>query len=223
VFVNSRMPLFQAALLLVTISACGRPRGAPPTSEGPDPSQAIRAFRAFALAPARLPPPSVTLEPVSVAGDTLAGTAQVVRVEDEPWNTWPGRELRLFNHRWAWVVDVSVDGPEGLVWRPQSTRLELNDADTVLPVAPTADDVLGDLLFWALEQERHALGDDLVARTRGAGPFRGHYLDQAASGRWEGVLAFPLGDHHDKHVVAARLTIAFDTPSGREELVWVFP
>jgi len=211
------------AIALATMS-CSRARVLPPAEPTAEPSEAIRAFRDFALAPARLPPPSVTMERVSVDGAGVRGTARVVRAEEEGWNAWPGRELRLFNHRWAWVVEVSVDGPEGMAWRPQGSRLELNDERTVLLPAPSADDVLGDLLFWALEQERHALGEDLAARTRGAGPFRARYLTQRSeAGRWEGVLAFPLGEHYDRHVVAARLTLAFDLPSGTEELVWVFP
>jgi len=223
-FCSSRLEsrLLTCALLLA-IAGCGRPSGPPPREASPDPSAAIDAFRRFALEPARLPPPSVTSEAVQASSGSVSGTARVVRAEDEGWNHWPGPDHRLFNHRWAWLVEMSVHGPTDLVWVPEHTRLELNDAGRVVPPAPTADDVLGDLLFWALAQERHALGDDLVARTRGAGAFRGRYLTEREPGRWEGLVAFPLGEHYDLHVVAARLTASFAHGDEVEELVWVFP
>ncbi len=215
--------LFLVGTLVWAIAPCGcvGRRVGPPEPPTEDLTLALERFRAFSLAPARLPPPSVDPGWQAMTVDGISARARLVTPEEGGWNTWPGDELRLFNDRWAWLAEVEVEGPKGLLWDPSRTVLELNDDRHALTAAARADDLLGDLLFWALQQERTALGDDLVARTRAAGGFREAYLGPTEQGLG-GIIAFPAGEHDGLHVVAARLTLGVVVDGARRELVWVF-
>jgi len=184
----------------------------------------MERFRSFALEPARLPPPSV--EPEAAAADAgLVGAATLRRPEDEAWNLGPDGAPVLFNDRWVWLVELELTSEEGkpISWVSDDTTLELNDPDTVLRAATTPDDVLGDLLFWALQQERAGVPGDLVARTRTAGGFRSRYLHRTGSdGHLEGLVAFPAAELDGLHVVAARLKVPVVHDGTTTTLVWVF-
>ena len=217
----TRILLASAAVLV--LGGCHRP-GVPLSSGTREAtSEGVAAFRAFALEPARLPPPS--LEPVSEATEgALWGRAEVLRPEEAPWNRGP-RGPVLFNDRWVWLVHLHVASSEGkpISWVADRTTLELNDPDTVLPAAPSPGDVLADLLFWALQEERAGLPGDLVARTRAAGGFRAAYLPRTGSdGVLDGVIAFPAAEAEGTHVVAARLRVPIVHDGSTRRMEWVF-
>ena len=198
-------------------AGCGARRVPAPPPESGAVAGAMERFRTFALAPARVPPPSLDGGWVGAAG----ARARLVRPEEAGWNAWADAEMRLFNDRWAWVAEVAIDAP-GARWVAAGTTLELNDTTTVLRAASIADEVLGDLLFWAIEQQRHGLGEDLAARTRAAGAFRAAYLRADERGL-RGLIAFPAADHDGLHVVAARLTVRTVDGFGIERnWTWVF-
>jgi hypothetical protein len=157
----------------------------------------------------------------AVVGE-VRGIARWIRAEEASWNAWPGRRMRLFNHRWAWVVHLDLEGPGTLAWQPSATTLELNDPSQRLTAAALPDEVLSDLVFWALQQERAASGDDLVSRLRAAGPFRAAYLPAAGERHLAGVIAFPAAEHAEQHVVAARLTVAVELDGEPMQMEFVF-
>jgi len=204
------------------LAGCQPRIGPPPTALDPRAAEAMERFVAFSLDPARLPPPSLDPE-VELEVDGVSARARLVRAEEASWNSWPGPRMRLFNHRWAWVVALRLEGEGAIGWVPEGTTLELNDPDTVLSPATHPDEVLSDLLFWALQQERADLGDELAARLRAAGPFRAAYLPSTGEDVLEGLLAFPAGDAAELHVVAARLTVGVEVEGEPSELVFVFP
>ncbi len=166
------------------------------------------------------------MEPsATAAAQGLTGRAEVVRVEEASWNLGPDGAPVLFNDRWVWLVQVDIASGEGMPisWVAQQATLELNDAETVLHAAPLPDDVLGDLLFWALQEERAGVPGDLVARTRAAGGFRSRYLPRTNSdGILSGLVAFPAADVEGLHVVAARLKIPVVHDGATVPMVWVF-
>lgn len=216
-FVEGRLA---KGMIVLTISGCASRVPAPPPPLAAEAEDAMDRFVAFALEPARLPPPSIADDPVRAASGPVVGEAHLVRAEEADWNSWPGEELRLFNHRWAWVIEVSIEGPGVLEWLPDDTTLELNEPDLRLAAAPHADDVLGDLLFWALQSERADRGESLTTRLRAAGPFRGAYLPLRGDGALAGVVAFPAAETSDLHVVAARLTVPVRAAGRVHELVF---
>lgn len=182
----------------------------------------IALFQRERLEPARIPPPSVApAEPLEVDG--ISATARLLRPEEAEWNRWTSKGSRLFNNRAAMLFEIRIEGPAPVRWRPEGTRLELNDQRTILTPAPSGEVMLGELLFYAYLEEQWAIEGDLVDRTRGAGPFRAAYLPAITEeGPLVGVLAFPLGESYDVHVVAMRLTLAVATAKGTRDLVWLF-
>jgi len=223
--VSSTFP-FQACLVALALvgAACRRP-GSPPSSGAREVTQeGSDRFRAFALEPARRPPPS--LDPLATASARgLTGQAEVVHVEQASWNLGPDGAPVLFNDRWVWLLQVDIASSEGkpISWVAQQATLELNDPETVLHAAPLPDDILGDLLFWALQEERAGVPGDLVARTRAAGGFRTRYLSRtSSSGVLSGLVAFPAADVEGLHVVAARLNIPVVHDGATVPMVWVF-
>ncbi|MEQ1566995.1 MAG: hypothetical protein ABMA64_15235 [Myxococcota bacterium] len=214
----------QISMLSWGSTLCGCPRGPdlPAPAEREEAIARIAAYRTFALAPARTPPPSLDVERVEISDGSVRATLWVVRPEAAGWNTWTDGGPRLFNNRGALLFELDVRGPGPLGWLPEGAVLEINDGRTVLGAASSAEVLLGDLLFHALLEERWAIDGDLVARTRGAGPFRGAYLPPVADGPLRGVVAFPLPPGEtDLHVVALRLTLPVVAADGDHELVWV--
>lgn len=209
-----------SAVIALVIAGCGGRAPRPPQALPDEAAHAMDQFVAFALEPARLPPPSIDAAPVRATAGPVVGEARLVRAEDASWNSWPGEELRLFNHRWAWVVEVDIDGPGHLEWLPRDTTLELNEPELRLAAAAHADDVLGDLLFWALQAERSDRGESLTTRLRAAGPFRGAYLPRHGVDGLQGLVAFPAAETADLHVVAARLTVPVRAAGKVHELVF---
>jgi hypothetical protein len=213
-------------MLAVPVSGGACRRSGPSSSLGAREvtQEGLERFRAFALEPARRPPPSLELVAPG-EGPGLVGDAQVVQAEAASWNQGPDGSPVLFNDRWLWLVWVEVSSTEGkpISWVADQTTLELNDPDTVLRAAPLPDDVLGDLLFWALQEERAGLAGDLVARTRTAGGFRSRYLPRTGrDGTLRGLVAFPAADVDGLHVVAARLSMPIVHDGARVPMVWVF-
>ena len=193
----------------------------------------IASFVDFALRPGQVAPPTIRFEEKSREAGPVTVTVRPLRPEDAVWNQWRDGTPRLFNNRMAQAFDVEIVGPAPLIWLPNATQLELNDESVVLFAAPTADIVLGELLYWALQQERWVLDGDLVARTRAAGPFRTAYMDLSSfeDGVLGGVIAFPtLYDDVSgqpasaamMHVVALRLTVAVQSAEGIHDVVFVY-
>jgi hypothetical protein len=213
--------MFDVLLIALTL-ACPRP-GPPRSSvDRGEVVSALATFRDAALAPARIPPPSVSAAPAARDGGVV-GEAHHIRAEEADWNRWSDGDARLFNNRAALVFRVRIEATGPLSWIPDGAVLELNDDRTALAAAPSAEVLLTDLLFHAYVEEQWAVEGDLVARTRAAGPFRAAYLPAVAEdGVLEGIVAFPLAEARALHVVAMRLTIPVRTAGGRRELVWIF-
>ena len=186
--------------------------------------EAKSRFESFALDPARQPPPSIDLAWQAPQAGAVTARARLLLPEEAAWNQAPDGSPLLFNDRWVWLAEVELDAGPSATWVADETTLELNDPEMVLSAAAIADDVLGDLIFWALQEERAGLGEGLVARTRAAGGFREAYLPRrvAAGEPLTGLVAFPAVDADGLHVVAARLTLAVDVEGRREQVVWVF-
>lgn len=218
------LPLLACGLLF---AGCPR-RGAPLAAGERDAAQErISAYRAYALEPARIPPPTVSRTEREVHDGPIVGHARIVRPEEADWNQWVDGGPRLFNNRVALLFQLEIGGPGPISWNPDDTRLEVNDERMVLPVAPSAEILLAELLFHAYLEEQWALDGDLVNRTRGAGPFRSTYLPSIdLDDDLDGVIAFPLavGETllYDLHVVALRLTVPIVAEDGTHDLVWVF-
>ncbi len=186
-------------------------------------SEQLESFRDYWLEPARVPPPTVDFEFQEIAGPgDVVARARPVRAEEASWNQWPGSEARLFNNRAVYLFQVEVLGESGIVWLPDSSSLEANTPDTVLPVVRNPDEVLAPLLVAALQQERWVLEGDLVDRTRAAGPFRAAYMPTARQEHLlSGLVAFFKVDP-EQHVVAMRLTLGVEVGGTAQDLVWVF-
>jgi hypothetical protein len=190
----------------------------------------IESFSAFALQPATLAPPSIAFEELTAQAGSVVVRARPLLPEEQHWNRWSDGSARLFNNRMAHLYSVEVEGPGPLLWDPDATTLELNDGSRVLVASPTADPVIGDLLYRALQQEKWALDGDLTERTRGAGPFRSAYLPRSGRERIAGVVAFPvaaesmeeLAELSTLHVVAVRLTVSVADQTGLQRAVMVF-
>lgn len=190
----------------------------------------LRAFVAFTLAPAAVAPPSVAWDDREVASGPLRARVTPVRPEDAAWNRWSDGSSRLFNNRVAQLFLVRIEGPGPMAWRPRESMLELDGPALRLAAVGGADELLGELTFWALMQERWLLDGDLAARTRAAGPFRDAYLPRTdEAGVLEGLVAFELMDPThpervvaDEHIVGMRLTLAVETNERVERLVWLF-
>lgn len=182
---------------------------------------AITRFREIALEPAGLAPLGVASGPIEARGDGLVGVASLARPEAAPWNRWgpDGRPL-LFNDRAALLVDVRIEAEGPIAWDPDRTRLEVNRPDQVVAPAPSAEHLLADLAWHALEQERWLLDGDLVQRTRYAGGFRDVFV-RADGAVLHGVIPFALPDP-EVHVAALRLTVGVTVGGVPAELVWVF-
>ncbi len=180
------------------------------------------AFERSWLEPARIPPPTVTLEEKEAADGAVVVRVNPLRPEDAAWNTWPGSTLRLFNNRAALLFEVTVEADGPVRWIPEATGLELNEVGNPLRPAQTADELLVPVLRAALLQEGYGLEGDYVERTRAAGPFRSAYLGlDAAPAPMHGVIGFPLADP-DKHVVALRVTIALQGPDGAHAVPFLY-
>ena len=220
-------------LLACNLWSCARARvGIVGADEQATVGADVAAFVHYALEPAGIAPPTVSWEDREVVADGLVARLVPIRAEDAAWNRWPDGTARLFNNRVAHLFYVRVEGEGPLGWRPRGSTLELNDPDNRLVAAASAEDLLGELTFWAVMQERWLLDGDLAARTRASGPFRSSYLPLRVDGDvLEGIVAFPVqvvGDPGrsqvlaDLHVVALRLTLQIDTPGGVVPLVWTF-
>jgi hypothetical protein len=208
-------------LLMAVLLACPRPSPPRAVADRAEVEAALRAFHDVGLSPARIPPPSVSAATATRSGD-VAGEARQVRPEDAGWNAWSDGP-RLFNNSAALIFHLRIEADGPVLWAPEGAELALNDDRTVLGAAPSAEVLLTDLLFHAYLEEQWAVEGDLVARTRGAGPFRAAYLPPVAEdGVLEGLLAFPLADAQSMHIVAMRLTVPVRTDDGRTTLVWVF-
>lgn len=225
--VTRGLAFLSAAFLL----GCPRLAAPPSSADRTRVVERIAAYRADMLDNARIPPPSVDPGPRSSSDGAVSGTAAPLRPEDAPWNQWIDGGPRLFNNRAALLFDVAFTGPGPLAWDASAARLEVNDERTVIAAAPSAEVLLGELLFNAYLEEQWGVDGDLLNRTRGAGPFRAAYLpDVGEADALTGVIAFPLSasndpsstDRSEIHVVAMRLTVPITAADGPHELVWVF-
>jgi hypothetical protein len=183
----------------------------------------LAAFRQQTLAPAHVPPPSLSQTSQQVSDGSVQGQARLLRPEEAAWNRWVDGEMRLFNNRAALLFEITLQGPGPLGWDPESARLEINDESTVLLAAGSAEVLLAELLFHAYLEQQWGFDGDLVNRTRAAGAFRMAYAPTLApDDTLSGVIAFPLLDLPAMpHVVALRLTLTITAEDGVHVLVWV--
>ena len=213
------------AMFLVCAGATlvGCPGRKPPIvqySEQESARGAIEQFRNWTLDPARLPPPSVQVGPLRNQGEGLSGTAMLLRPEDAGWNQWgPDALPLLFNNRVALLFELQVPIEGEVRWIPEASWLEVNTPDARVPAVPSAEHLLADLSWHALQQERWLLEGDLVQRTRNAGGFREAFVQDGEG--LSGVVAFALPDP-DVHIGALRLTVMVQVDGAPHELVWVF-
>lgn len=180
--------------------------------------QDLEQFVDYWLRPARVAPPSIDPAPRTQTVGDLEVTVTPFQVEQAAWNQWRGEGARLVNNRVAHWFSVRATSDGDLLWVPEDTKLLVNDPEHATRPLPTPDDVILPLLRAALEQQRWGLPGDLVQRTRAAGPFRTAYLSSAGlGGDISGAVAFPRDDA-TPHVVAYRLTLAFER-EGRRQIV----
>ncbi|MEZ4321165.1 MAG: hypothetical protein R3F61_27040 [Myxococcota bacterium] len=226
--------MYSSILLVSGIAACG-PRTASVVESGArqETEVILERFRSYRLEPAGIAPPTLGTPSALTSRDSVTGSVELVRAEDAEWNQWPGSTSRLFNNRMAYLFQVEITSSEPVRWLPERTRLELNEEGNVFHAAPSQEVLLEDLLFWAYHQERSVLDGDLALRARAAGPLREAYLQTAPDTLLSGLVAFPLVttpdnekyyrhvDPADYHVVSMRLTLALQTATGVEQLVWM--
>lgn len=210
------------APFLLALFACPRPPIAARNDDRTLVADEIALFRTRTLEPAKIPPPSIGILQRDLVDGSLVARASFERPEEESWNRWTAGGLRLFNNRSALLFRVEISGPGPLSWDPSATTLEVNDERTILPAAPTAEVLLADLLLHAYLEQQWALGDDLLNRTRGAGPFRMAYTPTLGAEALSGLIAFPLGAQESTHIVALRLTVSVQAADGPHTLVWIF-
>ena len=181
----------------------------------------IARFRARTLEPAGLPPPGVDPGPAVAEVEGVLGRAKLVRPEAQSWNRWgPEDKPLLFNDSVALLFDVQVQAAGELRWVVEDCWLEVNSPQVRLPAAASAEHVLADLQWYALEQERWLIDGDLVQRTRHAGGFREAFFHPVTDG-FAGVIPFALVDP-EAHIGALRLRVTVTVDGVPRELVWVF-
>jgi hypothetical protein len=134
--------------------------------------------------------PVVRLEPQSQTRDGVRVTARPVRLEAEPWNTWPDGTSRLFNDAIAFGVQIDMHG-QGLRWDPAHTQLAVNTSEQVFPPAPSAGDALLHLLWLSRDEARAGLAPDAELRLKSAGPYRDAYLSSIPGSDITGLIVFP--------------------------------
>lgn len=184
-------------------------------------ADAIARYREAFLEPAHLPPLGVARGPFEATAGGATGRATLVRPEEATWNQWgPDRRPLLFNDRRALLAELEIVADGVVAWSPARTWVEVNRPDERVPPVPSAEHLLADLAWYALEQERWLLDGDLVQRTRYAGGWREAFLRPDGS-TLRGVVAFELPDP-EVHVGALRLTVGIDVDGAPRELVWVF-
>lgn len=209
-------------LLWATI-ACPRPPLLAREDDRIAVGERLAAFRQQTLAPAHIPPPSLSQTTQEAEVGSVKGQARLLRPEEASWNRWVDGEMRLFNNRAALLFEITLQGPGPLEWDPESARLEINDERTVLLAAGSAEVLLAELLFHAYLERQWGFDGDLVNRTRAAGAFRMAYAPTVEVGdTLSGVIAFPLSEVAEMpHVVALRLTLTVTAEDGAHVLVWV--
>lgn len=204
------------------IGGCGPRKQAIVSSDGQREARAaIADFRLWALEPSGLGPLAIDPGPQVADAPGVSGTARVVRPEEAAWNQWgPDARPLLFNDRVALLVEVDLKAEGELRWLPDQTTLEVNRPEDRLVAVPSAEHVLAELQWHALQQEKQLLDGDLVQRTRHAGGFREAFV-RVEGERMQGLLAFPR-EGSQQAVGALRLTVALRLDGAPAELEWVF-
>ena len=188
----------------------------------------IQAWSKWALEPSGLAHPQIPRGAQTQVRETTFVTVSYVRPEDAEWNTWPDGNLRLFNNRMGHMFEVQTNLPQEARLSVERTQLELNRPDYLLAVAEAPDRFLDPLINFALMQERSSVDAGLVARLRGAGAFRASWLTYQGD-EWNGLVGFPVVGRAspqpaaispELHIVAMRLTVAFEVDNAVQE--WVF-
>lgn len=223
VLTSTRRITSAAAALIAAIVVAGCPRSRPAIvqySEQEQVRDAIERFRSRTLDPAKIPPPGVDPGPLEAEVGDVRGSARLIRAEDAPWNQWgdDGRPL-LFNNRSAVLFEVDVVAEGAVVWRPDRTWLEVNSDDVRVPAVDSAEHLLAELNWQALQQEKWLLEGDLVQRTRHAGPFREAFVRDGDG--LQGLIPFSLPDP-DAPIAALRLRVGVQVDGTPHELVWTF-
>src|SRR5688572_10580144 len=120
------MAFMRWTLVFALAGACPRRVAAPPVeADATIVGERIAEYRARALDPARIPPPSVALEERAAEAGTVRAVARPLRPEDADWNQWPDGGARLFNNREALLFTVRIEGTGPIRWVPAATRLEV--------------------------------------------------------------------------------------------------
>lgn len=190
-------------------------------------TQQLTNFEEYWLHPAKIAPPTIPYDPVSLEVDGMVAYAQPFLLEDADWNSWEGTGFRLFNNRLGlgFRVGISGDADAAILWRPESTFVEINTEDDINYASMSADAMLGPLHAAALDQERGGLDGDFVDRLRSAHAFRDAYVPASAEGEWTGVIVFPETQPGRSDVRIAgdvRLTVTVQVGPERRIFVWTF-
>lgn len=167
-------------------------------------------------------PPNVSFAPQTAERGGVRVTVQPILVEEQPWNTWPDGTARLFNDTvgWFWLVQIESEDPAR--WRPDATRLAVNDTDTLYPAADGFGPLIEELA--RLEAAARILGEDadLDLRMRAAtGGLAAALPAESFTGRATGLVHFPA-ETTEVHAVAMELTLGVEHAGELESYRFVF-
>lgn len=213
-----------AVLLLIGALSSGscasrhRPWSAGPIA--PDSRAQMDEFRRLWLGPARVAPPTIDFEPVTVTEGAWTATATPFLAEEASWNRWP-TDLRLLNDRAGYWFELDLRGPGELRWLPDETSIRLN-AEQDLPATSSSEFFLEPLFGAAVAEARWGLGREFADRARAAGPFRDGYLPVTTTPeRLSGWVGFPSGGL-ERHVTRIELEVVIATEDGTQRFRWLF-
>lgn len=182
----------------------------------------LRSAMHHRFARALTAPPNVSFAPQTAQHDGVRVTVQPILVEEQPWNAWPDGTARLFNDTvgWFWLVQIESDDPAR--WRPDATRLAVNDTDAVYPAAPSFEPLMEELA--RLDAAARILGEDADVGLRihaATGGLAAALPVEAFTGRATGVVLFPA-ETTEVHAVAMELTLGVERAGELESYRFVF-
>lgn len=181
----------------------------------------LRSALHHRLARALTAPPNVSFEPQTTEREGMRVTVQPILAEEQPWNAWPDGRARLFNDTvgWFWLVEIRSAGDAR--WRPDATRLAVNDTEAVYAAAPGFETLMEDLA--RLDAAARLLGEeDLSMRLRAAeGGLAAAMPAGAFAGEARGVVLFPA-ETTEVHAVAMELTLGVEHEGELESFRFVF-
>ncbi len=164
--------------------------------------------------------PVVRLEQQTQTRDGIEVSARPVRLEAEPWNSWPDGTARLFNDAVAFGIEVDIRGAD-VRWDAAHTQLAVNTTDQVFPPAPSAAETLLHLLWLARDEARAGLAPDSELRLKSSDAYRAAYLSTTPGAEAAGLIVFPA-PAAQLFAVALQLTLGIEVGDREEQFTFLF-